>query len=177
MIIEFSTKNFDLSENLKNFTEKRMQKLQKFFQDEDWQAKILLRGSKHLFETEIAILHNGEWVKAKAKGNQMEHSIIQTVDHLKTQLAKKIKKLKEKKRWEAHHKKEMNIEKELSRIERKFLRRNLNQVDIETLSEEEAISKFDPQRKPFLLFKDISDDTLKIIYEEKERKIILNLGA
>lgn len=177
MMIEFSTKNFDLSENLKTFTEKRMQKLQKFFQDEDWQAKVLLRGSKHLYETEISILHNGEWVKAKAKGNQIENSIIQTVDHLRTQLAKKTKKLKEKKRWEAHRKKEMNIERELARVERKFIRRDLNQLDIETLSEEEAIAKFDPQKKPFLLFKDIASDTLKIVYEEKDRKIILNLGA
>lgn len=177
MIIEFSTKNYELSENLKTFTEKRMQKLQKFFSDEDWQAKVLLRGSKHIYETEISVLHNGEWVKAKAKGNQMEHSIIQTVDHLRIQLNKKLKKLKEKKRWEAHHGKELKIESSLEVPERRFLRRNLNQVEIETLSEEDALKKFDPQKRPFLIFKDLTSETLKILYEEKERKVILDLGV
>lgn len=177
MKIEFSSKNYEISENLKSFTEKRINKLQKFFQDEDWLAKVLLRESKYIYESEISILHNGEWMKAKAKANEVEHSIIQTVDHLKIQLMKKLKKQKQKKRWEAHHGKSIEIVSPSIATERKFSRRDLSQIEIETLNESEALQKFDPEKKPFLLFKDLATDTLKLIYEDKNKKIILNLGV
>jgi len=176
MKIEFSSKNFEIPLSLKEFSEKRLGKLQKFFSEDDWQAKVLIRGSKYLFESEISILHNGEWIKAKAKADDVEPAIIQTVEHLKTQLMKKIKKQKEKKRWEAHHGKAVAIESP-PLPERKFLRRDINQMEIETLSENEAVEKFDPQKKPFMLFKDIETDKLKLIYEEKNRKIVLSLGV
>ncbi len=176
MKIEFSSKNFEVPESLKNFTEKRLSKLDKFFSEEDWQAKILLRESKYIYESEISVLHNGEWVKAKAKANDVEPAIIQTVDHLKTQLMKKVKKQKEIKRWEAHHKKEAKIETPPAILERKFLRRDIGQLEIETLSESEAIDKFSSDKRPFMIFRDIKTDKIKLIYEEKNRKIILNLG-
>lgn len=175
MKIEFSSKNFEVQESLKNFTEKRLGKLQKFFSEEYWQAKILLRESKYIYESEISVLHNGEWIKAKAKANDVEPAIIQTIDHLKTQLMKKLKKQKEIKRWEAHHKKAAKIEEPSGVIERKFLRRDIDQIEMETLSESEAIKKFSSDKKPFMIFRDVETDKIKLIYEEKNRKIILNL--
>lgn len=177
MEIEFSSKNYEISENLKSFTEKRINKLQKFFNEEDFQVKVLLRGSKYIYESEISVLHDGEWIKAKAKANEVEHSIIQTVDHLKIQLMKKIKKQKQKRRWEAHHKKEIKIEIPEKFSEKRFIRRGLNQIEVETISEVEAMDKFDPSKKAFILFKDTLTDTLKLIYEEKNKKIILDLGV
>lgn len=177
MEIEFSSKNYEVSENLKNFTEKRINKLQKFFSEENFQTKVLLRYSKYIYESEISVLHDGEWIKAKAKANEVEHSIIQSVDHLKIQLMKKIKKQKQKKRWEAHHNKAIKIEIPEKLPEKRFIRRRLNQIEVETLSESEAMDKFDPSKRTFMLFKDTLTETLKLIYEEKNKKIILDLGV
>lgn len=176
MIIEFTCKNCEIGESLKNFTEKRLSKLNKFFDEKDWQAKVLVRSNKYIFESEISVLHDGEWVKSKAKGNELEHAIIQAVDHLKTQLTKKIKKIKEKRRWEAHHGKKV-IELAETYPERKFLRRHLTQYPLKTLDENEAIEEFNSSGKPFLIFRDAKSNTLKIAFEEKEKKIILDLGV
>ncbi len=154
-----------------------MQKLNKFFDEEDWQVKILMRESKYIYESEISVLHNGEWVKARAKAEEVEFAIVQSINHLKTQLIKKTKKLKEKKRRLAHQGKVSKFEQKEGEGTRRFLRRNLENLEIETMSENQAFSNFNPEKKPFFLFRDVNDNKLKIFFEEKGRKILLELGT
>ncbi len=177
MKIEFSSKNFEIPESLKKFTEKRLQKLKKFFDEEDWQVKVLIRESKYIYESEISVLHDGEWVKAKAKAEEAEFSIVQSINHLKTQLIKKTKKLKEKKRRLAHQEKINKYEKKEGEVTKRFLRRNLENLEIETMSENQAFSIFNPEKKPFLLYRDVNDNKLKLLFEERGKKILLELGT
>ncbi len=129
-----------------------------------------------LIDEEGFLWRSSQQVQENAKAEEVEFAIVQSINHLKTQLIKKTKKLKEKKRRLAHQGKVSKFEQKEGEGTRRFLRRNLENLEIETMSENQAFSNFNPEKKPFFLFRDVNDNKLKIFFEEKGRKILLELG-
>ena len=164
MQIEYSHKGYKLTESLKEFISTHLHKIQRFYGDDEFRVKVLLKASKFRHESEISIHHEGEWLQARAEGAEMEEVVLRTIDHLQTQLIKAKKKLKEKKRREAHRDAERTPEAAprrraggAPRVER------LSKADLPAMTEDEALERLKRPGTAFVIFRDAEDDRVRVL--------------
>ena len=164
MQIEYSHKGYKLTESLKEFISTHLHKVQRFFGDEEVRVKVLLKASKFRHESEISIHHEGEWLQARAEGAEMEEVVLRTIDHLQTQLIKAKKKLKEKKRREAHRDADWIAAPPSKRRAAAGPRvEHLGKADIPIMTEEEALARLERPGTAFVIFRNMEDDRVRIL--------------
>lgn len=165
MQIEYSHKGYTLTESLKEFISAHLHKVQRFYGDDEVRVKVLLKASKFRHESEISLHHEGEWLQARAEGGEMEEVVLRCIDHLQTQLKKTKKKLKEKKRREAHRDADWAAEPPAPkrrapagpRMER------LGKADIPAMTLEEALARLARPGAGFVVFRDLDADRVRIL--------------
>lgn len=101
MKIEFLTKNYTPSEKLKSIIEKKVQRLDKFFDDEV-KVKIVLKEEKgrkdkdEMFSLEMTILLDGAVMRAEVSGPDMYSNIDMALPKIEKQIIRHHKKLASK---------------------------------------------------------------------------------
>ncbi len=100
MKIEFLCKNYDASEKLKAVIDKKVQKLDKFF-DEDTRIKVGLkkgstRNTDDLYTMELTILLDGAVMRAEVTSDNMYSNIDLALPKLEKQIIRHHKKIESK---------------------------------------------------------------------------------
>lgn len=100
MKIEFLCKNYDASDKLKALIEKKVQRLDKFF-DDDTRIKIMLkkgntRSSNDLYTLELTVLLNGVVLRAEVTSDNMYSNIDFAIPKLEKQIIRHHKKIESK---------------------------------------------------------------------------------
>ena len=83
MKIEFLCKNYNASDKLKDIVTRKVDKLDKFF-EEDTKARVLLKKSKDVETLEITISVSGGIVRAEVAGGNMYENIDLAIQAGKT---------------------------------------------------------------------------------------------
>lgn len=96
MRLEFLCRNYDASDKLKDVITKKVDKLDKFFED-DTKAKIVLKKSKDLETMEITIAVANGIARAEVTGDNMYDNIDVVLPKLEKQIIKHHSKMKSKK--------------------------------------------------------------------------------
>lgn len=96
MKIEFLCKNYNASDKLKDIITRKVDKLDKFF-DDDTKARILLKKSKDVETLEITISVTGGIVRAEVAGGNMYENIDLAIPKLEKQIIRHHDKIKSKK--------------------------------------------------------------------------------
>jgi ribosomal subunit interface protein len=96
MKIEFLCKNYNASDKLKDIISHKVDKLDKFFED-DTKAKIMLKKSKDVETLEITIAVAGGIVRAEIAGENMYNNIDLAIPKLEKQIIRHHDKMKSKK--------------------------------------------------------------------------------
>ena len=100
MTIEYLCKNYDPSDKLKAIIDKKVQKLDKFFED-DTRIKIMLkkgntRSSNDLYTLELTVLLNGVVLRAEVTSDNMYSNIDFAIPKLEKQIIRHHKKIESK---------------------------------------------------------------------------------
>ena len=100
MKIDYLCKNYDASEKLKTVIDKKIQKLDKFFED-DTRIKIALkkgntRSTDDLYTLELTILLDGTVLRAEVTSDNMYNNIDLAIPKLEKQIIRHHKKLESK---------------------------------------------------------------------------------
>lgn len=100
MKIDYLCKNYDASEKLKTVIDKKIQKLDKFF-EEDTRIKIALkkgntRSTDDLYTLELTILLDGTVLRAEVTSDNMYNNIDLAIPKLEKQIIRHHKKLESK---------------------------------------------------------------------------------
>ena len=100
MTIEYLCKNYDPSDKLKAIIDKKVQKLDKFF-EEDTRIKIMLkkgntRSQNDLYTLELTVLLNGVVLRAEVTSDNMYSNIDIAIPKLEKQIIRHHKKLERK---------------------------------------------------------------------------------
>jgi len=96
MKIEFLCKNYNASDKLKDIITRKVDKLDKFF-EEDTKARVLLKKSKDVETLEITISVSGGIVRAEVAGGNMYENIDLAIPKLEKQIIRHHDKIKSKK--------------------------------------------------------------------------------
>lgn len=94
MIIEFVCKNYYPSDKLKDVIDKKVQRLDKFFVDEDTRIKVLLKQVKeNAYTLELTIVLDNTVLRAEITSDNMYNNIDLAIPKIEKQIIKYHKKL------------------------------------------------------------------------------------
>lgn len=145
MKIEYLTKNYDASDKLKAVIDKKIQKLDKFFED-DTRIKVALkkgntRSTEDMYTLELTIMLDSAVLRAEVTSDNMYNNIDLAIPKLEKQIIRHHKKLESK--------------------SKKFRTKDLSFVPEEEIVEEENDEKSVVRSKCYTLIPMSIDDAIE----------------
>lgn len=96
MRIEFVSRNYNASEKLKDIITRKIDKLDKFF-DDDTKAKVVLKENKNIETLEITVAVTGGLIRSEVSGDNMYNLIDIALPKIEKQIIRHYGKIKDKK--------------------------------------------------------------------------------
>ncbi|NLJ98557.1 MAG: ribosome-associated translation inhibitor RaiA [Tissierellia bacterium] len=166
MKLSFTGRNIDVTEALKNITEKKLGKLEKYFQEE-LEGSVNYSVEKNREIIEVTINLPGTLLRAEESSDDMYASIDKAVDVLEGQ----IRKYKTKLQRRYQNGETIRFENILPLEEQeedgpKIVR--TKRFDMKPMDEEEAILQMELLGHNFFLFMNAESDSLSVLYKRKD---------
>lgn len=161
MNIIITGRHLELTENLKNYAEERIQKFKKYF-DNIIEATITLSVEKYRHKAEVLLRANGLMLQAESVTGEMYSSI----DEVAEKLERQVKKQKDK--WISNRKgddksPEVVKPEEPSPV---IVKRKL--FDIKPMSPDEAAMQMELMDKNFFVFTNSSSGSMNVLYRRRD---------
>lgn len=96
MRLEITTRNYTMRGNFKDILEKKIHKLDKYFPNDDAEAKVVLSTNGKSCRMEITVSSNGRQFRTEVDGNTMYYAIDDALPKLERQILKHKGKLTDK---------------------------------------------------------------------------------
>jgi len=166
--IEITGRHIEVTDALKSYVEKKLEKINKYF-DRVHDVHVVLTVEKHRHIAEITIHANNIVLHGEEESEDMYASIDKLMDKLENQMRKYRDKFK------PHHTKgqsgsfrvRYNVvasesEKETPQVVR------VKQFEMKPMSLEEAIMQLDLLDQEFLMFKNVDTGQINLLYRRKD---------
>lgn len=169
MKLNISGKNFAVTEALKNYTEKKLGKLERFF-DKEVEAQVTLSVEKSRHIVEVTMPLNGMILRGETESYDMYTSIDAVVDKLEKQIEKyKTKMIKNKKRapeYVGNGRKTLPEEEVLIEDEPKIVK--IKKFSLKPMDLEEAIMQMELLGHDFFVFSNAETDGVNVVYKRRD---------
>jgi|YelNatPaOPRAMG01_1025707.scaffolds.fasta_scaffold00033_104 putative sigma-54 modulation protein len=167
MQINITGKNIDISQSIQEYTEKKLLKLSRFF-DQISQIEVVFKGEdrKDLGKThiiEVTMKVNGRIIKASEENQDYKTCIDLVIDKLEIQLKKLKEKLTERGKKAVSLPEALSSKNETQPKIVKIKRFELKPMDIE-----EAILQMEMLGHSFFLYKDSETNKISLLYKRKD---------
>lgn len=166
MKIIISGKNMTLTDDTKEWAQKKFGKLEKYFKREA-KADLLFSSSKHgsLIKLETTIIHRGMVYRAEAENSDSLTVIDKVVDTIDRQIRRHKSKLRTKLHSGAF---ENFVEEDEFETEEEFNVVKTKKFSIKPMSVEEAILQMELIGHEFFMFRNAYDDEINVVYKRKK---------
>ncbi len=169
MKLKYAGKNMEITDALRDVTEKKLGKLDKYFQ-QDIEGQVTFSSEKNRKIIEVTINLPGTIIRAEEYSDDMYASIDKSVDVLERQIRKHKTKLQN--RYKNNNTirfenvvplpKEEDDEDDRPKLVRK------KKFSLRPMSSEEAILQMELLRHNFFVFLDAETDMVSIVYKRKD---------
>ncbi len=95
MKIEITAKNYEVSQKLRDIIEKKVQRLDKYFED-DATAKVLCKQENNIFKIELNVRSKGLFYRSEVAGDNMYENIDLALPKVERQIVKYAEKFRDK---------------------------------------------------------------------------------
>ena len=167
MNINIRGSKLEVTEAIQSYIEKRLAKLDKYFENPDeFTANVLIRthGMKEIVEVTIPI--KKVILRAEEASDDLYKSIDLVSEKLERQIRKNKTRMKQKRNIEAMNM-FVNFEVEEKEVEEgKISKRKV--VDSKPMGEEEAILQMDLLGHDFFIFNNIDTENISVVYKRKD---------
>lgn len=168
MNIKITGKDLKATEAIKDYTEKKLTRIVKYFDTEDLEASVTIKTERENQIAEISVSYRGENYRAVTEHKDLYASIDKNIDILEGQIRKmKTKKEKMNKDESIRIKESANADNKTSVIENEVIKTIY--YDIKPMSIEDAKLKL--QEKPtnnFLTFINVDTGKVNVIFRLKD---------
>lgn len=161
MNIIINCRHMDLTKTLKDYTEEKIGKFEKYIANIT-EAVVTLSVEKYRHKAEVLLKVNGLLIQAESITAEMYSSIDEVVDKLERQ----IKKYKEKLVTQRKNKKEASAREEGVRSTPLIIKKKA--FDIKPMAVEEAAMQMDLLDKNFFVFTNSSSGNINVLYKRKD---------
>lgn len=167
MRIELIGRNYEISEHLKEITEQKLSKLDKYFGKDEVEAKVCMKKQGNFLTTEVMLDYSGKFVRATASSDNFYDNLDAVLPKIEGQIRKY------RTRFDKHNKnsafkesavyeKESAYEKKEDTIvrEKKFV--------LTPMTVKEAIEEMDLLGHSFYVFLDAKTQTVQVLYKRND---------
>ena len=160
MRIEISEKNCKAGEKLIGVVEKKVSKLDKYF-DEDAVCSVYLKQEDKLSKTELTIYYKGNMVRAEVCGDNFYDNIDAVLPKIEKQIYKHKSKIESKLKKGAFLEKQLFFREEVL-PESKLVKTKT--FTLTPMTTEEAVEQLDLLGHSFYVFQDVQTDEVRVVY-------------
>ncbi len=163
MKIKINAKKFTVDDRTREYIDKKLAKLDKFFPT-DTEATVSLFGRRGEERVELTIQKNGTIFRAEVADNEYETALIKAVEIIERQIRKNRTRLEKK----IHLPKETFVEADLAETEDEIKVTKTKKFEIVPMTVEEAILQMNLLSHEFYLFRNAESGMLNVVYKRKE---------
>ncbi len=160
MRIEINGKNCKVNEKLANVLQKKVRRLEKYFED-DALCTVFLKQEAKYAKTEITIAYKGSVVRAEATAENFYDGIDDVLPRIERQIYKYKTKIESKLKKDAFAEKQMFFADE--DIEPSKLVKTKT-FELEPMTTEEAVQQLDMLGHTFYVFQDADTGEVRVVY-------------
>ena len=169
MKFTYACKKVSLNDSIKEYAEKKISKLQRYFRDEDTSASVTFSVEKnHLCTAEITIRGGGTLFRAQtqAPDGDMRSAVDAAVGYIERQILKNKTRLAKRLRSEGFPAPAPADDFEVME-EKEFQIVRTKRFAVKPMSPEEAILQMNLLAHDFFVFRNSDDESLCIVYQRK----------
>lgn len=172
MNIQITARNIDLTDAIRNYAEKKVSKLEKYF-DHITEASVLLEVQKNVHIVEVLLSAKGVFMKGLEKSEDLYASIDLSVDKIEKQLVKYKEKLQDKKL----HDKDYDIPLKLNVLDSQSVEDSetrviiTKEIPVKPMDPEEAVMQMDLLNKSFFVFRNSESNEVAVVYQRDDGNI------
>jgi putative sigma-54 modulation protein len=181
MATEITGRNFEITPDLRAMLETKLSKIQERLFDDVIDVRVVLQVEKYRNICDILIKGKEHDVKSAQESDEsMQDAINSALDHVKRQAQKNRKKIRDHHRNDGGGKPAIN-EWAVQVLEPGHLRDTnsartprivkTNNISIRPMSIEEAALRLDDTKNEFIVFRDIDNDRVSVIYKRKDNNL------
>ncbi len=170
MQINITFRHLDSSPGLKEYAQKRIGKLAKYFQGPA-EAHVILRAEKFRQQAEVVINGDGLSVSGKEETADMYEAIDLVAAKLETQ----VKKLREKRKNRKRGGKELVTVPSTGEVSEEELPVEVKRVFLKPMSLEEALDQLRTSGEEFLVFNNSDTNSVNVLYRKGDDAYVLIL--
>ena len=163
MKIKINAKKFTVDDRTREFIDKKLAKLDKFFPT-DTEATVSLFGRRGEERVELTIQKNGTIFRAEVADNEYETALIKAIERIERQIRKNRTRLEKK----IHIPKETFVEADIAEVEDEIKVTKTKKFEIVPMTVEEAILQMNLLSHEFYLFRNAESGMLNVVYKRKE---------
>lgn len=173
MNITVNTKNTTLTDAIKDYSEKKVEKIKKYF-DDIMDVHVNLDVEKNLHIAEIFVNVRGIFLKGIEKSEDMYASIDMAVDKIERQLVKYKEKLKSRKNAEIREGDALKLnvydydEESVISDPQVIISKS---IPAKPMDVEEAVMQMDLMNKNFFVFRNAENAEINVVYKRDDGKI------
>ena len=169
MQINITFRHLDSSPGLKEYAQKRIGKLEKYFNG-PVEANVILRAEKFRQQAEVIISGDGFNLNGKEETADMYEAIDLVVAKLETQIRRQMERRKNRKRGA----KEAPVSMEAP-TEAEGLPIEVQRVYVKPMSVEEALEQLQRAKEDFLVFNNADTQSVNVLYRKGDDSYVLIL--
>ena len=165
----YTCKKVSLNDSIKDYAEKRIAKLEKYFHEDDGNAYITFAVEKdHLCTVELTIRSGGTLLRAEteAPDGDMRGAVDAAVGYIERQILKNKSRLAKRMRSESFPAPAVPDDFEVAE-EKEFNIVRTKRFAVKPMSTEEAILQMNLLNHDFFVYRNSEDDSLCIVYQRK----------
>ena len=172
MNIQITARNINLTDAIRNYAEKKVSKLEKYF-DHITEASVLLEVQKNVHTVEVLLSAKGVFMKGLEKSEDLYASIDLAVDKIEKQLVKYKEKLKDKKL----HDKDYDTPLKLNVLDSQSVEDSdtrviiSKEIPVKPMDPEEAVMQMDLLNKSFFVFRNSATNEVAVVYKRDDGNI------
>lgn len=169
MKIIYAGKNVNITDEMRDLTEKKMKRIDKYFHEE-LTADVVFSEFKDQSVVEITLNLPGTFIRAEEQNPDFRTALDTAVDRVARQVRKHKTKLSQRYRGRSTIRHEqfeelLNLTEEEPKVEEEKDIIREKTYDLRPMSEEEAILQMDLLDHNFFVFLNSRDDTVNVIYK------------
>ena len=172
MNVEYVARHFDLTDDLRDYAEKKLDKALKFV-EEPIDVRITLVQEKHRQIAEIKLGHRHGIAQATEETDDMRDAVNLAADKVEKQVRRSRKKFMAQRRRRDRQVEQPHWPVEVLEAEplnqgtaRRVIKRSV--LAIKPMSVEEAALQLDGSSNDFVVFKDASSDKVSVLYKRRD---------
>ena len=160
MRIEITAKGFTVGDKLKDLVEKKISKLDKYFES-DADCKVALKEEGKLSKMEVSIQYKGSLVRAEVSGENFYDDIDDVLPKIERQIYKQKSKISSKLKKDAFFDKQIFFQ-DAAVPESKLVKTKT--FELTPMNVDEAITQLDLLGHSFHIFQDAETNEVRVVY-------------